>query len=357
MSALASLPPDPRVRTSIRTIAVVVAVTLFMMAMSLWWGTGSVRLGPVTAWNALFDSENAERLEVVAAEARVVRILMSVLVGAALASAGALLQTLYRNPLASPEITGVTQGSVVAVVVWLVYGPRESADPDWLFPVIGCIGGIAAGLLTYAVSRLGGRVDPLRLILVGVLLGGLLGSLLGLALIASDGLGLDLISWTVGTVQSATWGRVGLLAAALAVCLPLVVIAIPYGNALALGEDVAQGTGLTVNRARGVVLFAAAAVTAAAVSLVGGIGFVGLVAPHLVRRRTGSDLRRLLPTAAVVGALLVLVADFASRNIRPRDLATPFGAAEMVGAFALPTGVYLALIGAPFFIHLLRRQP
>ncbi|MEM8925147.1 MAG: iron ABC transporter permease [Actinomycetota bacterium] len=349
--------PDPRVRSTAIMVLALLAITAAAIAVSLWWGTGSVRLTPARVWAALFDGDEADRVDAVAAESRLVRATMSVLVGAALASAGALLQTLYRNPLASPEITGVTQGSIVAVVMWLVYGPFEPDAAVWVLPLVGAVGGLATGLLTYGISRLGGRVDPLRLVLIGVLLGGLLSSLIALALISADGVGLELVSWTVGSLQSATWARVRILVIALLVCLPLTVLAIPYGNALALGDDIAQGTGITVGRARGLVLLAAASLTAAAVSLVGGIGFVGLVGPHLVRRRTGADLRRLLPASAVAGALLVVIADFTSRNFRPGDLAARLGVADEIASITLPTGIFLALIGAPFFIHLLRRSP
>lgn len=351
----AALPADPRARTTRLTLVALLVAIAVMVLVSLWWGTGSVKLTPARIWAGWFDDE-AERLDAVAAEARTVRVIMATLIGAALASAGALLQTLYRNALASPEITGVTQGSIVAVIAWIIYGPVDD-EPVWTLPLVGVVGGMITGLLTYGVSRLGGKVEPLRLILIGVLMGGLLTSSIALLLISTDGVGLDLISWTVGSLQSASWERIRLLAIALAICIPLVIAAIPYGNALALGDEIAQGTGLVVNRARGIVLLAAAALTAAAVSLVGGIGFVGLVAPHLVRGRTGADLRRLLPASALAGAFLVVLADFVSRNLRPQDIARALGFPEQIASVTLPTGVYLALIGAPFFIQLLRKSP
>ncbi|MEM7091722.1 MAG: iron ABC transporter permease [Actinomycetota bacterium] len=346
---------DPRWKTSRLMTASLAIAILTTGLISLWWGTGSVRMSPTRVWTALTDEDAVFRIEAVAAEARLVRVVMGILVGASLASAGAMLQSLYRNPLASPQITGVTQGSVVAVVMWLLYGPNS--ESTWVLPLVGALGGVGTGLLTYGISKLGGRVDPLRLILVGVLLGGLLSSMTALVLISADGAGLDLISWTVGSLQSASWSRIRLLAIALLLCIPLILLAIPYGNALNLGEEIAHGAGVSVNRGRGIVLLAAASITAASVSLVGGIGFIGLVAPHIVRRWTGADLRRLVPNSALSGALLVLLADFASRNLRPRDVASALGVAEEVAPTALPTGIFLALIGAPFFIHLLRRTP
>lgn len=351
------MPADPRVRATRRLMVVLTLIVIATALISVWWGTGSLKISPLKAYNTLVDPESASRLAEIAVDARLTRVMMAFGVGVALSMAGALLQMLYRNPLASPEITGVTQGAVMATVLWLVFGPRSINDPTWLLPLIGAVGGLATGLLTWAVTRLGGKVDPLRLILIGVLLAGLLGSLLALALIYSEDLGQDLIQWTVGSISVSTWERVTILYIALVLTTPFVLYAIPLANTLGLGDDIAQGVGSNANRARIFVLVAAAFLTAAAVSLVGGIGFVGLVAPHLVRRVTGSDLRRLVPAAALAGAALVGVADFVSRNFRPADVARLFGVESEVARVTLPTGIYLALVGAPFFIQLLRRLP
>ncbi|MEM7288023.1 MAG: iron ABC transporter permease [Actinomycetota bacterium] len=351
------LPADPRVRQT-RLLVVVLAVSCVVMALvSVWWGTGQLKISPIKAIDTLLDPEGASRLAEVSVDNRLSRVTMAFGVGIALAVAGALLQTLYRNPLASPEITGVTQGSVVAVVCYLVWGPAGAGDAVWVLPVVGSVGGLAAGLLTWAVTRLGGKLDPLRLILTGVLLAGVLGSIVALAIISAEALDQDIVQWTVGSVGTATWERVGILFVGVAIATPIGVAAIPYANSLGLGDDISQGVGLNVNAARSLVLVAAAVLTASAVSLVGGIGFVGLIAPHLVRRYTGADLRRLVPAAALAGAFLVSAADFASRNLRPNDIATHFGVSEEVNPITLPTGVYMAVVGAPFFIHLLRRLP
>ncbi|MEM8619192.1 MAG: iron ABC transporter permease [Actinomycetota bacterium] len=352
-----ALPADPRGRRTWALVALLAVGCVVAFVVSVWWGTGSIRISPVKAFESWTDPDNASRLAQVAVEARSARAVMAMAVGAALAIAGSFLQLLYRNPLASPEITGVTQGSVVAVVVYLAYGSTSTDEAIWFLPLIGCAGGLGAGLLTWAIARLGGRVDPLRMILIGVLLGGLLFSVVGIAILTTDEFSQDLIQWTVGSIQVATWDRVWILLGALAIAAPLVLYAVPLANGLGLGDDIAQGVGLGVNTARAIVLLAAATVTAAAVSLVGGIGFVGLVAPHLVRSRTGSDLRRLLPASALAGALLVAAADFAARNVRPGDIADFFGVGADVAPTTLPTGVYLALIGAPFFVHMLRRLP
>lgn len=351
-----SFPIDPRQRQT-RLLIIALAVVCIVLAMlSVWWGTGQLKISPVKAVDTLLDPDQASQLAQVSVDTRLSRVTMAFGVGIALAVAGALLQMLYRNPLASPEITGVTQGSVVAVVCYLVFGPAAPDSAVWVLPMIGSVGGLAAGALTYGIARLGGKADPLRLILIGVLLAGLLGSMVALAILSAEALNQDLIQWTVGSVGTATWERVAILYAGIAVATPIGVTAIPHANALGLGDDIAHGVGVSVNRSRALVLLAAAILTASAVSLVGGIGFVGLMAPHIVRRHTGADLRRLVPAAALAGAALVGIADFASRNLRPNDIATHFGVAEQTARITLPTGVYLAIIGAPFFIHLLRRQ-
>ncbi|MEM9520056.1 MAG: iron ABC transporter permease [Actinomycetota bacterium] len=357
IAAAPLLPVDPRVAATRKLLVVLAVLCVVMMILSVWWGTGQLKISPVKAIDTLLNPDGASELAQVSVDNRLSRVLMSFGVGVALATAGALLQTLYRNPLASPEITGVSQGSIVAVVCYLVFAPDAVNQPVWVLPMVGSIGGLLAGLLTWAVTRLGGKIDPLRLILTGVLLAGLLGSIVAIAIISRTALSQDLVQWTVGAIGTATWERVGILYLGVLVATPIGIVSIPYANALGLGDDIGQGVGLNVGLARGLVLLSAAVLTASAVSLVGGIGFVGLVAPHLVRRVTGSDLRRLVPAAAMAGASLVAVADFASRNFRPNDIATHFGVPEEIARVTLPTGVYLALFGAPFFIHLLRRLP
>lgn len=354
VAASDALPADPRVQRSKRLITWLSLLVVGAVVVSVWWGTDSIHLGPVEAWRAFLNDDDASRLATIAVDARLSRVLMALLVGGALAASGVLLQALFRNPLGAPEVTGVTQGSLVAVILWLVWGGGDPSAPTWFLPAIGMAGGVLTGMLTYAVSRLGGRTSPLRLLLIGVLMGGLFGSFLALAIIADPEQSQDIVRWTTGSIQSATWPRLHILVVALLVALPLVVPAVSAGNLLLLGDDVAHGAGLNVGRARLLLLVAAAALTAPAVSLVGGISFVGFVAPHLVRRTTGNDLRRQLPAAALAGALLVAVADFASRNLKPYELAQRLGWDSLLNPTPLPTGAYLALFGLPVFFYMLR---
>ncbi|MEM9135569.1 MAG: iron ABC transporter permease [Actinomycetota bacterium] len=352
----ATAAPAPRRRPG-RAYAVAASSLVGLVVLSVWWGTGSVMLTPAAAWRALVDPDDAERIEVIATNARLARVVMAIGVGAALGASGALLQALYQNALASPSITGVTQGAVAAAVVWLTFGGASSLDEaTWIVPLVATAGGFGAGLLTYIAARLGGRTDPLRLILMGVLVGGVLASITAVTILASGDLGQELIRWTTGSLTGTTWTKVRLLYTGLALLTPLVIISLPLANVLALGDNLAQGLGQRVEWARGVVLFTSAGLVAAAVSFVGGIAFVGLVAPHLTRRATGADLRRHLPAAALVGAGMVAAADFVARNVVPIDVLRWLGVENpQVLASAVPAGIFLALLGAPYFVIILRR--
>lgn len=330
---------------------------LGLLALSVALGAGSVTLSLEQAWRAITAPQTATKLEVVATNARFSRALMAMGVGMALGAAGALLQALYRNPLADPGITGVTQGAVTAAVLWVVFGPpMKPGQVAWLLPAVSAVGAAFSALLTWTVTRLGGKVEPIRLILMGVLVGGVLSAFTSIALLWTDDDNAQmLISWLSGSLASATWDKLLLFAVALAVTMPLVLIAIPRANLLQLGDEVTSGLGQSPTPARILVLVASCLLTAAAVCTVGGVGFVGLIAPHLLRWRVGSDLRRLVPVAALAGAWLVMISDFVARNLRPVDVSAWLGIPLNLYATTLPVGVYMALLGGPFFLIMLRR--
>ncbi|MEX1021126.1 MAG: iron ABC transporter permease [Litorilinea sp.] len=335
---------------------------LLVLCLALVWfstaiGVGSVTLTPPQVWRALVAPENATRHEIVASNARLARALMALGVGMALGTAGALLQALYRNPLADPGITGVTQGAVTAAVAWIVFGPvLTPTQVSWMLPAVSALGALLSATLTWSIARLGGRVEPVRLILIGVLVGGVLGAVTSVALLYAGEDTQALITWLSGSLASVTWQKLRLFGAGVLITLPLLLMAIPRANILQFGDDMASGLGQSVTPARAIVLVAACLLTAAAVCTVGGIGFVGLVAPHLLRWFVGSDLRRLVPGAALGGGALVLVADLVARNLRPADIGEWLNIPLNTNAITLPVGVYLALLGGPFFLFLLRRM-
>lgn len=279
---------------------------------------------------------------------RAPRVLLAAMLGAGLAMAGAVMQGLFRNPLADPGLIGVSAGAGLAAVGAIVLGPalfgsRSGALGLWLLPIAAFCGGLGATLLITRLATRGGVTGVAMLLLAGVAVNALCGALTGLLIFMADDRQVrDITFWTLGSLAGARWMQ--LPVAGMLVLLPALAM-LPLAralNALSLGEREAFHLGLRVEPAKRLAVALAAVAVSAGVALAGLIGFVGLVVPHLVRLMVGADHRLLLPGAALMGASLMVLADLAARS-----LAAP---AE------LPVGVVTALIGAPFFLWLLRHR-
>nr|WP_202470096.1 iron ABC transporter permease [Streptomyces sp. SID2888] len=268
------------------------------------------------------------------------RIVLALLVGASLGCAGALMQGVFGNPLAEPGVIGVSSGAAVGAVAAIALGLDFLGT--WTVSVLAFVAGLGTVLLVYAASRSGGRTEVVTLILTGIAVNAFAGALIGLFLFFADTAAVNQIAfWQLGSLSQATWPKV------LAV-LPCAVLGLALApwyarrlDLLALGERPARHLGVEVERLRMVLVLVIALLTAAAVSVSGIIGFVGLVVPHLLRMAAGPGHRLLLPGSALLGALVLLAADLAAR--------TAAAPAE------LPLGVLTALVGSPFFFWLLRR--
>jgi iron complex transport system permease protein len=295
-------------------------------------------------------------------ELRLPRALSGALAGAMLGLAGATLQTVTRNPLADPGLLGVTSGGVLAIVVGIVIGGRLAGggmpiDAGLLLPLLALIGGLLAGLLSYALSWHSGGSDPVRLVLAGVLVGGMCSAATSLMLLWADGYNAQrIIRWTIGSLNGRVWIHWHTIWPIALVALPLGLLAAGLANALQLGDGIAASLGVRVERARVLLLFAAALLTAGAVAVVGNIGFVGLIGPHMARRIAGGDARRLFPLSAVIGVLLLLVSDLIARTLTVGWVGRLTGLSLPENA-GLPVGAVMALLGAPFFLYLLLRRP
>lgn len=278
---------------------------------------------------------------------RAPRVLLAALIGAGLGVAGAAMQGLFRNPLADPALIGVSGGAALAAVAAIVLGGAMFGTAAgwlglWLLPMAAFIGGLGATLLMARLGRIGGVASVATLLLSGVAVNALAGALTGLLIFMADDRQVrDITFWTLGSLAGARWQHLPVIL--LLVGLPsllLCVLARPL-NALLLGEAEAFHLGVPVEALKRTAIILAAVAVAAGVAFTGLIGFVGLVVPHLVRLAFGSDHRIVLPGAALLGGALLVLADLVART-----LAAP---AE------LPVGVVTALIGAPFFLWLLRR--
>lgn len=339
-----------------RWLLLALAILCFLSLMiSVMIGYHSIFLVPSRIWAVVSGDENTSKLEKIATNFRLSRAIMAFLVGGALAMSGALLQALYRNPLAEPSLTGVTQGATTAVVVFAVFGPTI---PNHLViysvPFIAILGAIISTTITWFLANRVGKVEPLRLILMGVLVGGVLSSATIVSLIwAPDTYANDLIAWLAGSLSATTWEDVKMLSIALLFLTPFVFMSVPRANLMQFGDDIASGLGQSINPGRILVLFTACALTAVAVATVGGIGFVGLMVPHSLRWFVGGDLRRLVPACFLLGGALVMVTDFIARNLSSKILS------EMTGlpmdSVTLPVGIYLSLLGGGFFLFILRK--
>ncbi|MEL7131935.1 MAG: iron ABC transporter permease [Pseudomonadota bacterium] len=345
--ALADHMPTSRVARA-RQMHVVLTVALMVVGVfSLTVGATDVVLGP--ALLKLAQGEALTRMEaIVLWDIRAPRLVLGLLVGAALAVGGAVMQGLFRNPLADPGLVGVSAGAGLGAITAIVlagFAPLWLAATvgDQLVPVAAFLGGWASTMVLYQVSTRRGRTSVATMLLAGIALGALAGALSGILVYISDDRQLrDLTFWGLGSLGGASWTKV---IAAGPIILVAVIAACALGrglNGLALGEATAAHIGLNVQSVKNVAILTVAAATGAAVAVSGGIGFIGIVVPHLLRLGTGPDHRTLLINAALLGALLLVLADVIARVI--------------IAPAELPIGIVTAVLGAPVFLWILLRQ-
>ena len=272
---------------------------------------------------------------------RLPRVLLGLLVGAALATAGTTFQALLRNPLADPYLLGVSGGAALGAVFVLTTG--AGAGQPLVVPLAACGGALAAVAAVWGLASGAGALPPTALILSGVVVSAFCSALvMFLTAIAPAGRVQGAMFWMMGSLASPPAGILPAVAAVVALGVALAVVAGPQLNALSLGEETAAHLGVDARRVRLRLFFAASIITGAAVAAAGLVGFVGLVVPHALRALIGADHRLLVPSAALAGAIVLVLADTVARSVLPP--------AE------IPVGVVTALIGAPFFLVLLRRR-
>jgi iron complex transport system permease protein len=322
---------------------------------------GTVEVTPAQVLAALLNRAEEPLHRQVVWGLRLPRALVGAIAGAMLGLAGAILQTVTRNPLADPGLLGVSAGGVLAIVVGIVALSPPAAgagliDAGLLLPLLALAGGLLAGLLSYGLSWHAGGSDPVRLVLAGVLVGGMCSAATSLLLLWADESNVQrIVRWSIGSLSGRVWVHWHTIWPVALVALPLGLVSAGLANALQLGDAVATGLGLRVERARVVLLFVAALLTAGAVAVVGNVGFIGLIGPHLARRIAGGDVRRLFPLSVLLTALLLLSADILARTLTLGWAGLLTGLAIPEGA-GLPVGAVTALLGAPFFLALLLRR-
>jgi len=281
-------------------------------------------------------------LETIVLEIRLPRVILAGLVGAALAIAGATYQGLFRNPLADPYLIGVAQGAALGAVIGFLIPSTWHGWGFGIIPLLAFTGALVSTATVYSLARVGKTLPVTTLILAGVALGALLASIVSYLIISSGERMHGIMFWLMGSFSLTQWSEAKIV---LPYALLGIVIILLYArplNLMQLDEEQAQQLGINVERLKLVLLGAATLITAAAVSFVGIIGFVGIIIPHAVRLIWGADHRFLLPLSVLTGAIFLILADLIARTaLAPTEI---------------PIGVITALCGAPFFLYLLRRR-
>ncbi|MUT67266.1 iron ABC transporter permease [Paenibacillus sp. NEAU-GSW1] len=324
-----------------KTVAAATALlVLCTVAAVLSTGIGSKFVAPLDVVKSIFGYGNPMH-DVIVLKLRLPRIIIALLVGAALASAGTVLQGLIRNPLASPDVTGITEGASLGAVLFIFFF-NETLSIHWM-PVAAIIGAFAVTFLLYLLSWKNGS-SALRMVLIGTGLSAAFKSLSYMFLISGPFyLASRSLTFMTGSIYGASWEKdVYTLLPWLLVLLPLTWLMARHVNVGALGDEVAGSAGANVQLHRLLLLLLSVALAGAAVAIGGAIAFVGLMAPHIARKLVGSSFGGLLPVSALIGGLIVLLSDLAARTLfSPLDI---------------PAGVFTAVIGAPFFLFLLYRN-
>ncbi|MBP2390913.1 FecCD family ABC transporter permease [Aeromicrobium fastidiosum] len=273
-------------------------------------------------------------------QVRFPRIALAIIVGAALSTAGALMQGIFGNPLAEPSVVGVSTGAAFAAAIVIVF--QIQLIGSWTTALFAFVGGLVTTLLVYALSRADGRTEVVTLVLTGIAVNAVCASGLALMIFLGDTQEREqIVFWQLGSLNGSRWEYVGVVAPLVAVGLVGSMLMARRLDVLALGDRAARHVGIDVERLRLVAIVLVALLTAAAVSFAGIIAFVGLVVPHLIRMLVGPGHRVLVPASALAGSVLLLGADLIART-------------AVTGA-DLPIGMLTSLVGGPFFFWLLRR--
>lgn len=330
------------VRQSARvSIATLGLLALVMMAAIAHLGLGARYIAPPTVVQALiaFQPHNFDHRVIISL--RLLRLVAALFTGGALGVAGALLQSVIRNPLGEPHILGLNAGAALAVVATAALGITVG-DVAVSRPLIAATGAaILFSLVMLLCSAGRAGFTPMKVTLCGVALSAFASSITAAILILDEQTLLSMRTWLAGDLAGLSWAQITPAAMAATAGFALAIALAPALNMLALGDTLARGLGVSLTRIRLFSLLAIALLCGAAVAIAGPVGFVGLVVPHMVRRLAGSDLRVVIPLSALGGAALLLLADIAARTLlSPQELAT---------------GVMTALVGAPLFMLLAAR--
>lgn len=310
---------------------------ILMSAASVSFGAADMRLS--TAWSAVFNFDPAITEHQIIRTLRLPRTVADIIVGCSLAVCGAIMQGTTRNPLADSGLMGISSGATFAMALCMAFLPGGTYGQTMLF---ACLGAAVTTGMTYAVASFGKRgMTPQRLVLAGISISMLFGAFSQYVAIKYH-LGQALAYWTAGGTAGAKWSELVIVAPFFAAGVLVAIALSPSITVMSLGEDVATGLGLKTAPVKGISTIIVLILTGLSVVVVGPVGFVGLITPHIVRYLVGVDYRYIIPASGLYGALLTVFADLTGRLInRP---------------YETPIGIIFAVIGVPYFLYLTRKQ-
>ena len=317
-------------------LTIVLGALALILLLGIFSTVGTVNLKLNEIISALVNNDN-KMVTTIVYKMRLPRNILAALVGANLAVAGILLQSVMKNPLADPGITGVSTGASVAAIIILLLLPQFTP----ILPLVAFIGGAFACILVFIMAYKNG-IKPARIVLAGVAVNSILGGVISfLSTMYSDRIQSAML-WLNGSLATKTWSHVEMLFAYSIIGLIISLFLIRSANILQLGDDAAKNLGLNVNLTRIVICSVAVFLAGISTAVVGIISFVGLIVPHIARMIMGSDHKYTIPFSIVLGGIVLLVADTLGRTIG--------------GAIEIPVGVIMSIFGGPFFLYLLRKR-
>ncbi|EOG8986459.1 FecCD family ABC transporter permease [Staphylococcus pseudintermedius] len=308
-------------------------IGLLIVGAILSLSAGAVWISPIAVIKEVWSGDNF-----ILSEFRVPRMLLGILVGAALAISGAVIQGVIRNPLASPDVIGITKGASLAAVIVIIVFPTA---PLFVLPVASFIGALVISLiLSLLISWQG--IKGSQLALIGMAIGAVAMALVQYLLIRNPMEANIALVWLTGSLFGRSMDHVLTILPWLIVAIPVIFLYARKLDILHLGEEVATALGTHVQRTKMILLFISVMLAGAAISVVGGLSFLGLIAPHIARSLVGHQHRHIVAMSGLVGALLMVIADGLARIIAP--------------PIDIPVGVLIAIIGAPYFLYVLRKM-
>ena len=317
-------------------LLIVIGAIALLLLLAILSTVGTVNLELKEIISALINNDN-KMVTTIVYKMRLPRNILAAIVGANLAVAGVLLQSVMKNPLADPGITGVSTGASVAAIIILLLLPQYTG----ILPLIAFIGGAFACILVFIMAYKNG-IKPGRIVLAGVAVNAILGGVISfLSTMYSDRIQSAML-WLNGSLATKTWVHVEMLFIYSIIGLIISLFLIRSANILQLGDDAATNLGVNANYSRLIICSVAVFLAAISTSVVGVISFVGLIVPHIARMIMGSDHKYTIPFSMVLGGMVLLVADTLGRTIG--------------GAIEIPVGVIMSIFGGPFFLYLLRKR-